>query len=105
MGRFYFKPAFKSTATIWPGSIFEYTFGTHAFGTEASCQIVHGTTGPTGTLCGAVSTCVISSSKIKITMAKAATSIDFFVVINRASNWVGGGEVSGTVSSYGMLDI
>jgi hypothetical protein len=53
----------------------------------------------------AVSICVIATSKIKITMAKAISSVDFFVVINRAANWIGGGVVSATLSSYSLGDI
>jgi hypothetical protein len=53
----------------------------------------------------AVSICLISSAKIKITMAKAISSVDFFVVINRASAWAGAGAVSATLSSYSLADV
>ncbi len=105
MGRFYFKPSFQSPATVWPGSIFEYTFGSHSFGSEATCQVRTGSTGPTGAMSDAVSICLISSSKIKVTLAKTISTVDFFVVINRASAWQGAGEVSGTVNAYSMADV
>lgn len=105
MGRFYFKPAFSAPATVWPGSKFEYTFGTHAFGSEATCQVVKGTTTPGTTMSDAVSICLISSAKIKITLAKAIASVDFLVVINRASAWAGAGAISATLSSYSLGDV
>jgi len=100
MGRFYFKPNFNSPATVWTGSVFEYTFGTHAFGSEATCQVVKGTTSPGTMFSDSVSVCEISSAKIKVTLAKAISSVDFFVVINRVAIWAGAGEVSGSVSAY-----
>jgi hypothetical protein len=105
IGRFYFQPNFKAPATVWPGSEFEYTFGTHAFGAEATCQVVKGTTAPGTVMSDAVSVCLISSAKIKITMAKAISSVDFFVVINRASAWAGAGTVTATLTSYALADI
>jgi hypothetical protein len=38
-------------------------------------------------------------------MAKAISSVDFFVVINRAANWQGEGAVSATLSSYLKADV
>jgi hypothetical protein len=66
---------------------------------------MQGTTSPTNTFSNVVSLCQISSSTIKITLGKSIDAVDFFVVINRASNWAGGGTITGTLSSYGMPNI
>ncbi len=105
MGRFYFKPAFSAPATVWPTSKFEWSFGSHAFGSEATCQVVKGTTTPGTVMSDAVSICELSAAKIKVTLAKAITSVDFFVVLNRASAWAGAGAISATLSSYALADI
>lgn len=77
------------------------------FGTEAMCTVVtSGSSGPTTTSSDAVSKCEISSSTVKITLEKAISRVNFYVVLNRVAAYNGGaGTIDGTLSSYSLKNI
>jgi len=88
--------------TLYSGeSVFAYTFGAYAFGTETVCQVATGSSAPSMTMSTGVSECTVSGSVVTVKMA--ASSVDFFVVVNRAAKWdsTGSHKITANLKNYG----
>jgi hypothetical protein len=105
MGRFFFRPSATGVSLYAAHSEFAYTFGAYAFGDESVCQVALSNaagTGPGMTLSSGASECTVSGSVVTVKLA--ASSIDFFVVVNRAAKWTNdataAGEITATLKNY-----